>query len=149
MIKLAARTALFASLLLSLYACAGQNTPDTTGTPVLNQVTLDGQTLTLENQQGRCALRKPDQTSLILEMEWPCQFSLNREGRPRVELFNAVEIIIVKHTDAEPAPSRECRSQYQAVRQLKGQLQASVVSRNASCMRGPVDQKNFVGLFQW
>ncbi|MFB3302421.1 hypothetical protein [Pseudomonas sp. AMR01] len=149
MIRLALLPVLAGCVLSSLTACAAQNSPSTTEPPK-DRVTLAGQTLSLENHQQRCALRKPDQSLLQLEIPWPCKFSPDRTGLPRVEAFNGSElIIIVYHSQAEPEPSRRCKSQYQAVRQIQGRLETSVVAQSAFCMDGVIDQKNFVGLFPW
>lgn len=133
------------SLLLSLNTFAEQQ-PSIAPS---NQIVLTGQTLTLENDQQRCALRKPDQSLFTLDMPWPCQLSVDRKGLPRVETFNDALIIIVQHFEPEPAPSTECHSQYQAIRQIAGRLEASIVADGGRCLRGAVDQKNFVGLFSW
>lgn len=138
---------LLGGLLLSLYACAQQ--PAEQPAAATPQVSLSGQILTLHEQEQRCVLRKSDGSLMHLDIPWPCAFSEDRKGLPRVEKFDSAEIVIVYHSRSEPAPSKRCTSQFQAVRLLKGQLEASVVSRNGMCMRGPVDQKNFVGLFQW
>lgn len=146
MIKRTLLSALSGCLFLSLNACAEQ-----TDTPAAQSVQVDlaGQTLTLENHDQRCALRKPDQSLFTLNMPWPCHLSVDRKGLPRVESFNNALIIIVQHFEPEPAPSTECRSQYQAIRQIEGRLEASIVASGGRCMVGAVDQKNFVALFSW
>ncbi|MNC63405.1 hypothetical protein D3C75_1135240 [compost metagenome] len=104
----------------------------------------------LVNHDGRCALRKADASLLQLEMPWPCQLSPERDGgKPRVEQFNGAQIIIVSHVQPDPSQPGRCESQYQAVRQLGERLEPSILARGASCSNGPVDQKNFVGLFEW
>ncbi|MHC6223445.1 hypothetical protein ACYU03_01430 [Pseudomonas sp. X10] len=138
------------ALTTSMSACAQERPAATEALPEDMHVTLSGQRLILENHQERCALRKTDQTLLQLELPWPCQFSPDRRsGEPRVENFNGAQIVIVRHIDFDtPAPG-SCRSQYQAIRQFNNQLEPSVVAHGASCTTGPVDQKNFVGLFKW
>lgn len=136
-------------LLLSMTACAEQVVP-TRQIAIPNvEVNVGGQILTLQNDAQRCALRKPDQSVLMLDMPWPCHLSVDRKGQPRVETFDDAYIIIVQHFAPEPAPSKECRSQFQAIRQTKGHLEASIVAGGGRCWMGPVDQKNFVGLFSW
>jgi hypothetical protein len=147
MIKRTLHSLLSSCVLLSLYACA-ETTPDTT-TAQDKQVDLGGQVLTLENHDQRCALRKPDQSLLTLDMPWPCHLGVDRQGKPRVEHFNNAQIIIVQHFAPEPAPSTECRSQYQAIRKMAGQLEASMVAGGGRCLPGAFDQKNFVALFTW
>lgn len=146
MIKRALLSALSGGLLLSLNACAEQTDSPAEQTA---QVDLAGQILTLENHDQRCALRKPDQSVLTLDMPWPCHLSVDRKGLPRVESFNNALIIIVQHFEPEPAPSTECRSEYQAIRQIEGRLEASIVAGGGRCLAGALDQKNFVALFTW
>ncbi|BCJ09539.1 MULTISPECIES: hypothetical protein [unclassified Pseudomonas] len=132
---------------LALNACAQQSS---TGTPQDLQVNLAAQTLSLVNHEGRCALRKADQSLLELDMPWPCQLSPERlTGKPRVEHFNGSQIIIVSHVEADPSQPGRCNSQYQAVRLVGASLEPSILAKGGSCSTGPVDQKDFVGLFQW
>lgn len=115
-----------------------------------NQVIFAGQTLTLENHDQQCALRKQDQSLLKLDMPWPCFLSVDRKGQPRVEIFNNAQIIIVEHSTPEPAPSHDCDARYQAIRQIKDQpMEVSKVAHSAGCMTGVMDQKNFVAHFSW
>ena len=136
------------SVLLSLNACAEQ-AEQIDATQSNPEVVVGGQRLTLESHAQRCALRKPDQSLLTLDMPWPCHLSIDRNGQPRVESFNNAQIIIVQHFAPEPAPSQECRSQYQAIRHIEGRLEASMVANGGHCLLGAMDQKNFVALFTW
>ena len=136
------------SMLLSLNACAEQ-AEQIDATQSNPEVVVGGQRLTLENHAQRCALRKPDQSLFTLDMPWPCHLSIDRKGQPRVENFNNAQIIIVQHFAPEPAPSQECRSQYQAIRHIEGRLEASMVAHGGRCLLGAMDQKNFVVLFTW
>jgi hypothetical protein len=137
-------------LLSSLTACAEQQaSPATSSAAVEQVVSMGGQQLTLVNDQQRCALRKPDQTLLPLDMPWPCQFTVDRQGKSHVETFGKVPIVIVIHLSTVAENSPECRSEYRAIRQINGQLEPSIIARNASCMRGVGDQKNYTGLFTW
>ncbi|MEX5353858.1 hypothetical protein WCE02_21195 [Pseudomonas juntendi] len=132
---------------IALNACAQTPVPSSNAGP---EVTLAGHKLTLVNHEGRCALRSSDASLLQLDMPWPCQFSPERDGsKPRVEQFNGVPIIIVSHVQPAPSQPGHCDSQYQAVRQMGNRLEPSILARGASCSNGPVDQKNFVGLFEW
>ncbi|AHD16007.1 hypothetical protein C163_20430 [Pseudomonas sp. FGI182] len=131
----------------ALNACAQPPAPSPNAAP---EVSLAGKKLVLVNHEGRCALRKADASLLQLEMPWPCQLSPERDGgKPRVEQFNGAQIIIVSHVQPDPSQPGRCESQYQAVRQLGERLEPSILARGASCSNGPVDQKNFVGLFEW
>jgi hypothetical protein len=115
-----------------------------------NQVIIAGQTLTLENHDQQCALRKQDQSLLKLDMPWPCFLSVDRKGQPRVETFKNAQIIIVEHSTPEPPPSLDCDARYQAIRQIKDQpMEVSKVAYSAGCMSGVMDQKSFVAHFSW
>ncbi|MDF0729351.1 hypothetical protein P0Y43_01255 [Pseudomonas entomophila] len=132
---------------LALNACAQ---PAPSSSPPGLQVRLGEHRLALVNHQGRCALQKADQSLLELQMPWPCQLSPERNsGKPRVERFNGAQIIIVSHVAADPSQPGRCNSQYQAVRLMKTRLEPSILATGASCSTGPVDQKDFVGLFTW
>lgn len=113
------------------------------------QATLQGQAYRLENNQQRCALRKPDQSVLMLDIPWPCHFSIGEPGKAHIETFQNAPIVKALHVQTLPDSPRECRSQYQAIRLYKGQLEASVAGRYASCMRGKGDQKAYTGVFVW
>ncbi len=83
-------------------------------------------------------------------MPWPCQLSPERNtGRPRVEQFRGAQVIIVSHVEADPSTPGRCDSQYQAVRLMDSVLEPSILAKGGSCMTGPLDQKDFVGLFTW
>jgi hypothetical protein len=146
MIKRTPLVLLSGCLLLSLNAWAQQQQSAAPG----NQVIVAGQTLTLENHDQQCALRKQDQSLLKLDMPWPCFLSVDRKGQPRVETFNNAQIIIVEHSTPEPTPSRDCDARYQAIRQIKDQpIEVSKVAYSAGCMTGVMDQKSFVAHFSW
>lgn len=146
MIKSSRNLVALCCVLSSLWACAGQQTTQASEDQV---VTLGGQRLMLENDQQQCVLRQPDQSMLALEMPWPCQFAVDRQGKAHIESFNNVPIVIVLHVNVDPANSRECRSEYRAIRQVNGQLEPSIVARSASCLRGAGDQKDYTALFTW
>lgn len=143
-ISITARVALLAALLPGLTQ-AGQ----AVNADLPLQAVLAGQSYTLENQQQRCALRKPDQSLLILEIPWPCHFSIGEPGQAHVETFQNVPIVMALHVQTLPDTPRECRSQYQAIRLYKGKIEPSVVGRYASCLRGKGDQKAYTGAFDW
>jgi hypothetical protein len=150
MIKGSCNVVFIGCLLSSLSACAEQHASPATPSAAVDQVvSMGGQQLTLENDQQRCVLRKPDQSILPLDMPWPCQFTIDRQGKPYVATFGKVPIVIVIHVEADPADSHVCRSEYRAIRQINGQLEPSIIARGASCMRGAGDQKNYTGLFIW
>ncbi|EJK99021.1 MULTISPECIES: hypothetical protein [Pseudomonas] len=138
-------SALTASL-VSLSACAGQ---DTAATAAPTQAMFVGQPMSLTNDQGRCTLVKPDQSRLPLDMEWPCQFSLGPDKQLRVEIFNQVPIFAVERSEHMPAPSRDCLTKLQAVRQIEGTMEVAEVSQFAACGPSHWDQKMYVAPFTW
>jgi len=135
------RHSLGLALLIGLSACA-------TADPSLTATQLGGQPLTLLDQHGQCAVQSAEQT-LLLDMAWPCSLSPDRQGMARVERFNGVPIVLVEQISAAAAPNQDCLKHSQAVRLHQGRLQASVLSRSASCDSGVQDQKMFTGLFAW
>ncbi|TWC11742.1 hypothetical protein FBY06_14118 [Pseudomonas sp. SJZ085] len=138
-------SALTASL-VNLSACAGQ---DTVATAAPTQAMFVGQPVSLINDQGRCTLVKPDQSRMALDMEWPCQFSVGPDKQLRVEIFNQVPIFAVERSEHMPAPSRDCLTKLQAVRQIKGTMEVADVSQFAACGPGHWDQKMYVAPFTW
>jgi hypothetical protein len=138
----AIKTAAVGCLLFSLNACADSQT-------MAIQANLGGQSLKLIDAQGQCAVLKPDNTQLALGMEWPCQFSPDRKGQVRVEVFKSVPIVLVEHTDPEKTPGAGCLTKSQAIRLRSGVLETSSVNQSAMCGRGVQDQKMFVGMFRW
>lgn len=149
MIRLLKAPLLLGCMLCSLYACAG--TPVTSASladqPV--QVTLDGQTFALKQDQQGCALRKPDKSVLPLDIPWPCHFSVDPQGEAHVETYRNVPIVIVLHVMPIAGSRLECRSEYRAVRLINGKPEVSVIARSASCLRGAGDQKDYTAMFDW
>ena len=133
----------------SVSACAAQETETSPSSLTLTEAVFVGQPLRLINEQGQCTLVTPDQTRMTLDMQWPCQFSLDRARQLRVEMFREVPIFVVEHSERLPAPSRDCLTTLQAVRQIKDTLEASEASRIASCGPGQWDQKMYVAFFTW
>ncbi|WP_447795360.1 MULTISPECIES: hypothetical protein [Pseudomonas] len=116
-------------------------------TPI-TQTVFVGQQLRLVDDQGQCTLVKPDQSRMKLDMEWPCSFSPNKQQQLRVETFNDIPIFSVWRSEHMPAPSRDCLSKMQAIRQIQGGLETGAVNTYASCGSGG-DQKMYVGPFTW
>ncbi|PTU74721.1 hypothetical protein [Pseudomonas mangrovi] len=126
----------------SLYACADGERADVSN--------FAGQTLRLSAQDDACLLTSDaaDQPALLLQLPWPCQFNRGRDGQLRVETVDDQPTLLVEHSVAEPAPSRDCRTRIQAVRLRDGQLQASPhTNLAASCLPAHWDAKMFQGLF--
>lgn len=137
------------SMLVSLCACAETSQPSTAPASFPEQVNLAGQTFQLENDQQQCVLRKPDRSTLPLDMPWPCHFSIGKAGQAHVETFQNVPIVMVLHVTPTADNPLECRSQYKAIRLIKGQLEPSVMAESASCLRSVGDQKDYTAMFDW
>lgn len=138
--------ALLATLLVSLSACAEHGASPSVG---ITQGEFAGQSVRLSDAQGRCALALADAAPLTLDMQWPCRFSETPEQQLRVEYFRQTPIIMVERSEPQPAPSRSCLTDLQALRLHQGQLEAAPVSRIAACGPSQWDQKAFVGMFDW
>ncbi|RRV21855.1 hypothetical protein [Pseudomonas sp. o96-267] len=141
---------LLLSVLTSLCACAESTPPPAAGNAGYpEQVELAGQTYRLENAGQACVLRKPDQSVLPLDIASPCHFSVGADGQAHVETFQNVPIVMVLHVAPVADNQLECRSQYKAIRLIKGQLEPSVLAQSASCLRGVGDQKSYTAMFDW
>lgn len=140
---------LIAGALFSLSACAQSNGQANAPSQALTQATLGHQSVHLLEVDGQCVLANPDNARLKMGMEWPCQFTPDKQGKAQTEVFNTVPIVLIEHVQANPAPDIECIKQSQAVRLRNGVLEMSRVNQSAMCHIGQQDQKMFVGLFQW
>ena len=136
--------ALGAASLHCLAACAKQ--PDTDGS---TQAIFASGVVELSNDQSRCKLSGANTSPVVLDMQWPCQFSINRQKQPRVEMYKDIPVLMVERSVPLPNPSQDCRTDRQAVRWYKGRLEAARAQRIAMC--GPVlwDQKAFFASFKW
>lgn len=146
MINTLRKTTAFTGLLFSLNVCAESQIPPPA--VVRNEVNMGGQALKLIDAAGRCAILKPDNTHLATELAWPCQFSQDRKGLARVEMFNSVPIVVALHNAPTSAPNISCLQTTQAIRLRDGALETSSLNRHAMCSTGH-DQKMFVGMFRW
>lgn len=139
------RTVFLGCLMFSLNACAEPQSPTSTA---LSQVSLGGQPLKLVDAQGKCAILKPDNTQVSMNLAWPCQFSQGRDGLSRVEMFKSVPVALVVHNQADSASSTDCLQTAQAIRLRQGVLETSSVNQAAMCTPDH-DQKMFTAMFRW
>lgn len=139
------RTMFLSCLIFSLNACAESQSPASTA---LSQVSLGGQALKLVDAQGKCAILKPDNTQVSMNLAWPCQFSQSRDGLPRTEMFKSVPVALVVHNQADSASSTDCLQTAQAIRLRQGVLETSSVNQGAMCTPDH-DQKMFTAMFRW
>lgn len=140
MTELCSRALLVGALLLSAYACATPPPPNE-----LTAVTLGGQLLQLVDVQGQCALLREDGNTQLTDVAWPCRFSPNHAGEPRIEVFQSVPIVLVEHCQPSPEIATG-RRQSQAVRLRDGLYETSTVN-TSRCGSGVQDRKMFTGLF--
>lgn len=129
--------------LLTLSACAAAGDEAT-------QARFAGQPLILEERNGQCLLRsEDDKQQLPLQLKWPCQFNLDTDGTLRTEMLGETPVLLVENSLVLASPSRDCRTEVQAVRKLPdGLLEASPVTNlAAACPPFDWDQKLFFGLF--
>ncbi len=127
---------------LALNACAAS------GDDTATQARLGDQLLVLEERSGQCLLRSADQ-QLPLKLNWPCRFNLRADGSLRTEMLAETPVLLVENSQPPTAPSRDCRTEVQAVRQLPGGLLEASPATNlaAACPPFDWDQKLFFGLF--
>lgn len=142
-------TAMIVGALLSLSACAQTDGQTHVQSKPLTQATLGNQSVHLLEVEGQCVLVKADNSQLQMGMEWPCQFTPDKQGNVQTEVFKTVPIVLVEHSQANPAPDIECIKKSQAVRLRDGKLEISRLNKSAMCHIGQQDQKMFVGLFRW
>ena len=139
------KTVFLSCLIFSLNACAESQSP---ASAALSQVNLGGQALKLVDAKGKCAVLKPDNTQLPMDLAWPCQFSQDRNGLSRTEIFKSVPVALVVHNEADPASSTDCLQTAQAIRLRQGTLETSSVNQGAMCTADH-DQKMFTAMFRW
>lgn len=141
--------ALFTSLSISLISLnAGAAQPSAT----LNAVTtaeIAGQSVHLSDGEGRCVLTRKGDVALMLDMQWPCHFSQDRQHKARIENFRGAQIVMVEHSEPMPPPDTDCFTDIQPVRFYKGKLEAVRVARIFACGPGFWDQKMFTAMFRW
>jgi hypothetical protein len=139
------KTVFMGCLIFSLGACAEAQSPASTA---LSQVSLGGQVLKLVDAGGKCAVLKPDSSQVLMNLAWPCQFSQDRNGLPRIEKFKSVPVALVVHNQADSASSTDCLQTAQALRLRQGTLETSSVNQGAMCTADH-DQKMFTAMFRW
>jgi hypothetical protein len=135
-----------AASLFCLAACAKQPDTETAGS---TQAIFAGGVVELSNDQGRCKLSGANTSSVVLDMQWPCQFSINRQKQPRVEMYKDIPVLMVERSVPLPLPSQDCRTDRQAVRWYKGRLEAARAQHIAMCGPALWDQNAFFASFKW
>jgi hypothetical protein len=129
-------------LCLSLPACA-QNPVDNA-----TQARFLDQNLQLQERDGNCRLLVPQQPDIDLRLKWPCQFHRDAGGELRTKQVGARQVMLVESSERLPPPSKDCRTEIQAIRGTELGLEASpAVSRVAACPPFQWDEKIFIGLF--
>lgn len=150
--------AVFVTLSTALLVAAGAHAEPVAApedaAPMLTQVQFAGQALQLGERDGRCALLRGETLVVPLAISAPCGFSPDRRGKVRIEPFNrGSNIVLVEHVRPAPRMAGEerpsCIRESQAVREIRGVLEAGTVISSSSCGRGPTDQKLFVAGFDW
>ncbi|MDG0815821.1 hypothetical protein [Bdellovibrio svalbardensis] len=137
---LAISTALAALMLLTSEAHAGAVIP--------TEAEFSGYKLSLHNRDGLCVVVANDKLDINLKIKAPCQFHREPNGKLRVHQTGKNPAFLVEHSIKLPAPSNDCDTQIQAIRSVKGKLEASpVASHAAACLPFRWDQKVFDGLF--
>lgn len=130
------------ALCIALPACAQS------GTDTATRARIGERQLALKEHDGRCALVEPGQAGLDLQLKWPCQFHLDREGGLRTRQVGENSVLLVESSEKVP-DSQDCRTEIQAVRTHGNGLEASkAVSRVAACPPFQWDDKVFIGLFE-
>ncbi len=130
------------ALCIALPACAQSDADSAT------RARFGERQLALQEHGGRCALVESGQDSLDLQLKWPCQFHLDRDGGLRTRQVGENRVLLVESSEKVP-DSQDCRTEIQAVRTLGNGLEPSTaVSRVAACPPFQWDEKVFIGLFE-
>ncbi|QLL16158.1 hypothetical protein [Pseudomonas chlororaphis] len=128
---------------LILPACA-QNPADSA-----TQARFLARDLLLEERNGNCRVLVPQQPGIDLSLKWPCQFHRDPSGMLRTKQVGTRQVILVESSEQLPSPSRDCRTEIQAIRSTGQGLEASsAVSRVTACPPFQWDEKVFIGLFE-
>jgi len=133
-----------AGLSCLIFSACAQNPVDNT-----TQARFLAQDLLLEERNGNCRLLVPEQPGIDLSLKWPCQFHRDANGTLRTKQVGTRQVILVESSEPMPSPSRDCRTEIQAIRSTgKGLEASSAVSRVAACPPFQWDEKVFIGLFE-
>ncbi len=107
------------------------------------------QDLRLEERGGNCRLLVPGQPGIDLRLKWPCQFHRDATGKLRTKQVGERQVMLVENSEQLPSPSKDCRTEIQAIRSTEQGLEASTaVSRVTACPPFQWDEKVFIGLFE-
>jgi len=113
------------------------------------QARFQARDLLLEEHDGHCRLLVPEQPDIDLRLKWPCQFHRDASGTLRTRQVGTRQVILVESSQQQPAPSQDCRTEIQAIRNTGQGLEASsAVSRVTACPPFQWDEKVFIGLFE-
>ena len=168
---------IFATLLLSLSltvaACAQKEKNDVAPHNVKVSETVDTKddkitekigedTLVLQINENKCQMLFNEQ-KIELDLAWQCNFHRFPDGKIRVfpqAFYNAqdktaqkqyrdTQIVLIESSRPFADDPKECRTELQAVKIVKGKLIKSIKMGNlAACPPFQWDEKNFTGLFK-
>jgi hypothetical protein len=113
---------------------------------------IAGYTLSLHNHVGGCLLHYSGTAAagdIKLQIPWPCQFYLDREGEVRTLAVADAEVAVVEHAAPDPESPKDCDTRLHAVRISGRGIRASEYSdRVAACPPFQWDEPVFTGLFE-
>jgi hypothetical protein len=136
-------------LLVFTAGCAAASDHTTIGRTVAE---IAGYTLSLHNHGGRCQLHYLGTAAagnIKLQIPWPCQFHLDRDGDVRTLAVADAEVAVVEHAAPDPESPKDCDTRLQALRISGRDIRASEYSdRVAACPPFQWDEPVFTGLFE-
>jgi hypothetical protein len=133
---------LVGALCVALPACAESLAENAT------KARFDNRQVELIEHEGRCSLTDGERRIDLL-IKWPCQFHRDDEGELRTVEVAGAEVMLVESSEKMPTPSKDCRTEIQAVRTQGDELEPSPsISRVSACPPFQWDEKVFIGLFE-
>lgn len=118
--------------------------------------------LTLQSDDGKCRLSSDEQT-IDLDLTWRCDFHRLPGGAVRIfprdfyqaknkrapKKYRNTQIVLIEYSKPDPNNAKDCRTELQAIKIVKGKLVKSVKMDNlAACPPFQWDAKNFTALFE-